>query len=184
MKFTKRKIQILSVSFIIGAIATTAWSDEGNNNSLSSSTLCSLFDCTDIVSDVDRLLCQDREIQKLREATNSKKLIVIDEKSVEDIKKKSFGFSLPKLGLPEFGSDSSKPETVELAVSSVKNSGRKLTIKMENGQVWQSIESYVGYLPKRGKLNAKIKPASLGSFRMTISNEKSKSKGFTVRRIQ
>jgi len=143
-----------------------------------------LFACSKIDTDQERLRCQDSEIQNLQQATESKKIVIIDEKAAKDIKKKSFGLSLPKLGLPSFDGAAKSPKAVFLPIGSIEKTGRKLTFKMQNGQIWQTTNSDFGRIPKGENLEAKIKSAALGSFLMTVTNGKSKSTTMRVRRIE
>ncbi len=55
---------------------------------------------------------------------------------------------------------------------------------MKDGQIWQTVDSDYGRIPKQGDLEAKIKSAAFGSYLMTVSNGKRKSKTMRVRRIE
>lgn len=173
---------LISLSFL--SVSPTSFAQDNTKSNTDNETLSALFSCADIGLDYERLACQDAEILKLKDATEAKTLVVFDEKSVKDIKKKSFGFSLPKLGLLDLDSNSEKTDAVLLPVKSINNSGRTLTVTMENGQVWQSVDSNFGYIPRKGIFEARIKSAAFGSFVMRISNERVKSKKIRVRRIE
>jgi len=184
MKTTLKIFIIIAAILSFSLTPTSSFARDSSGISTDSQPLASLFKCIRITSDTERLTCQDEEIQKLKAASEAKKLVVIDEKSAKNIKRRSFGFSLPKLGLPELSSKSEKTNAVLLPVKSITNSGRSLTVIMENGQIWQSVNSDIGYIPKKGKFEAKISSGAFGSFVMRLSNERVKSKKIRVRRIE
>ena len=173
----------VTVPLIMSGMAMTAWAAD-DNAAVNASALSQLYACIDIAQNDARLECQDREIKKLRDATETKRIVVIDEKAAKVIQKKSFGLSLPKLGIPSFGKESDKPKSVLLAVSSINQSGSRLIINMKNGQVWQTVEPYSGRLPKDGNIEAKIKSTLFGSYLMTVSNGEKKSKALRAKRIE
>jgi len=173
----------LPLSLLTDGIAMTAWAEQGGETTTNPS-LSPLFACMLIEPDNERLKCQDVEIQKLLQATESKKLVIINEETAKDIKKKSFGLSLPKLGLPSFKGTGDSPKVVFLPIDSIEKTGRKLTFTMQNGQVWQTTNSDHGRIPKSGDLEAKIKSAAFGSFLMSVTNGTSKSTTMRVKWIE
>jgi len=174
----------MTAPLIVTGMSITAWAQNDTQSSITNQSLSLLFACATIDTNEERLRCQDTEIQKLQQATESKKLVIIDEKAAKDIKKKSFGLSLPKLGLPSFDGAAESPKAVFLPIGSIEKTGRKLTFKMQNGQIWQTTNSDHGRMPKGESLEAKIKSAAFGSFLMTVTNGKSKSTAMRVRRIE
>lgn len=184
MKLTLKKSFIILASIFLSSQATSSFAQDDLETDASNQSLSSLFACLKIASDSDRLNCQDTEIKKLKSATEAKTVVVFDEKSAKEVKKKSFGFSLPKLGLKAFDNGTDKNNAVILLVKSVDKSGRKLTVIMENGQIWQSLGSDTIYVPRNGKLEARIKAAALGSYTMRLTTDKGRSKKIRVRRIE
>lgn len=149
------------------------------------SPLSSLYTCMDIEDSAARLECYDNSVANLRKAEQSKEVVAIDAKAARKIKREAFGFnlpSLPKLGLPKLGSDEKMDELVA-EVQSVQKNGRVLVITLKNGQVWQQTGGQLGFIPK-GDLTAKIRPKSLGSFKLSLSNGKNTARGLKVRRIK
>jgi len=183
MKLILKTALTVSITLTLSALPNYSFAQD-DQKSTTNGSLAPLFQCAMISSDAERLSCQDTEIQKLQSATEAKKLVVIDQKSVKEIKKKSFGLSFPKLGLLDSGDASDEPKDVVLLVKSVDVSRRKLTIVMQDGQIWQSVDSNFGYFPKKGKIEARIKSAAFGSFLMKLSSEKARSKMIRVRRIE
>jgi len=125
------------------------------------SVLSDLYICSSISDDADRLSCFDKAVPTLKVKEEKKEIVAIDAEQVREIKRDSFGFSLPSL--PKIG----------------------LFDKKENGHVWQHTSGDLGRIPK-GDLTATIKPASLGSFFVRLENEKGHSgrKGAKIKRIK
>ncbi|WP_026941102.1 hypothetical protein [Hellea balneolensis] len=183
----KRNLKTTCITVVLASLFCAPSVSFAQNDEMSSTaneSLSALFNCTDIILDAERLTCQDAEILKLKDATESKSLVVFDEKSAKDFKRKSFGLSLPKIDLLGSANPSDETKNVLLTVKSIKTSGRKLTVVMENGQIWQSLDSNYGYIPKKGTIEARIKTAAFGSFLMKLSTDKARSKMIRVRRIK
>lgn len=150
------------------------------------SPLSSLYDCAGVVDDLARLACFDKVAASLKIAEKKKEIVAIDASSAKKLKKEAFGFnlpSLPKLGLPSFGSDKDKPEALVAPVKSVNKGRAGYVFVLENGQIWQQSNGSFNYMP-RGDLTATIKPASMGSFKISVNNGKSTVRGMRVRRIE
>lgn len=150
------------------------------------SPLTTLYDCSAIPEDTNRLNCYDEATASLRIAEQKKEIVAIDAQSAKKLKKEAFGFnlpSLPKLGLPSFGGDDDKPEALVAAVKSVRQGGGGYLFILENGQIWQQSTGSFNYMPK-GDLTATIKPASMGSFKISINNGKTTVRGMRVRRVE
>lgn len=178
----KFSLTVTSVLIISGITTTTLAEDD--NQLANARALSPLFACTTIEQNEARLNCQDQAIKKLQDASKSNQLAVIDEKAAKVIQKKSFGLSLPNLGIPGFRRESDKPKAVFLNVSSLQKTGGRLTITMQDGQVWRTIESGHGRIPKGDNLEAKIKSASFGSFLLSLSDGRKKSNTVRARRVK
>ena len=147
-----------------------------------------VYACVELSEDAARLACYDAAVGRLKVAEESGELVTVTRADVEQVKKESFGFSmptLPKLVMPKFGSDDAADiEEMVLEVERVSfgdNSGGGLTIYMKNGQVWQQVDDVsVLYSRKLEITEATIKTAALGSYKMTLN----KGKSFRARRIQ
>jgi len=149
------------------------------------SPLTGLYTCAEISDNMARLACYDQVAGKLKTAEENKELVAIDSKAAKKIKREAFGFnipSLPKLGLPKIGSGE-KIDALVADVESVKNIRRKYVITLKNGQVWKETGGYLNYVPK-GNLTATIKPKSMGSYMISLSNGKTTTRGLRVRRTK
>jgi len=171
---------ILFVAFT-SAVSTSYAKDEITPPS----PLSGLYECTVITDDTSRLACFDSKVAGIRQAEDNKELVAIDKESAKTLKKEAFGFnlpSLPKLGLPSLGIDDDE-EVLTMAVKSLRKSGRDYVLVLENGQVWRQTGGRFNYIPK-GDLVATIKPASLGSYMLSISTGSQKVRGMKIRRVE
>lgn len=155
-----------------------------------------VYRCADIESDADRLSCFDAAVRTLRAAEDAGVVRTVDTASIREIEREAFGFSLPNLRTTLFGARGTKsPESGDmprkavdandagleleeinevtlpiLRLSKNRASGR-LTIVLEDGQVWEQVDSR--RLPDsktKSPKQATIRRASLGSFMMTIDD--------------
>ena len=152
------------------------------------SPLNTIYACASIVKDTERLACFDKNVPVLKVKEEKKEIVAIDAKGIEAIERDSFGFSLPSL--PKFGlskSTKEKPDkTVQFFdVKSISKGRNGATITMANGHVWRQISGELGYIPK-GNVSAKIKPAAVGTYFISLKNEKGQSgrKGARFKRIE
>lgn len=149
------------------------------------SPLTSLYSCANIDSATDRLACYDSHVASLKIAEEKNEIVAIDANIAKKLKREAFGFnlpSLPKLGLPSFGS-SDKAEAQTFKVKSIRKVARNHIITLENGQVWRETTGRISYIPK-GDISAVIKAKSLGSFSLQLTNGKSTVRGLKVKRIE
>ncbi|MGB3627223.1 MAG: hypothetical protein WA989_15430 [Henriciella sp.] len=145
-----------------------------------------VYACIDVADDLERLACYDAAVGRLKAAEETGDVVTVTREQVEEVKRDSFGFSLPslpKLVMPKLGGDDdSEIKEMTIAVDRISRGGDgKFIVYLENGQVWQQIESKkVYYSAKRGVENVTIKSAALGSFRMQFDD----GVPFRARRIQ
>lgn len=143
-----------------------------------------VYACVEIESDTDRLACYDGAVGRLKAAEESGEVATVSREEVEQVRKDSFGFSipsLPTLALPKFGSnEDAELKRVETGVAAVRSSANgALLVTLDNGQVWRQIDSKpVRVSRKRLPEKATIKTAALGSFMMKLD----KGPLFRVRR--
>jgi hypothetical protein len=148
-----------------------------------------IYQCAAITPDADRLACFDKAVADLQSAEASGQVRTVDMAAVEKIERDSFGFSLPSLNeifrRQEAPGKAPVPdvEEVDVAISSitVNKVTRKATIRLENGQVWEQVDSEELSRSKvrRGK-QANIRKAVMGSFLMVIDGS---GTGIRVRRV-
>ena len=149
----------------------------------------SLYACAEQTDDTARLACFDKAVADLKSAENTGKVKTVDVASIEKIERESFGFSLPSLSEVFRRDDTSGKSTsaqvdeinLPIASISVSRVTRKATITLENGQIWEQIDSEE--LPRskvRKAKQANIRKAAFGSFLMVIDGG---GAGIRVRRV-
>lgn len=133
-----------------------------------------VYACADLSDDTARLACYDEAVGRLKSAEEAGEAVVVTRSEVEEVRRDSFGFSIPSL--PNFASsvfgDTEEIDEVSYPVASVQSTARgKLNVTLQNGQVWQQIDNKrVYYSAKRGVDSATIKSAALGSFMMKLDD--------------
>lgn len=166
-----RMKHVLPAMAIFTAMAAPALAQAPDEEPVSTATV---YACADIESDTDRLACYDSAVGRLKSAEESGDAVVVTRREVEEVRRDSFGFSIPSLpGLASsvFGNDE-KIDEVTYPIASVQSTARgKFYVTLENGQVWQQIDNKsVYYSAKRGVENATIKSAALGSYMMKFDD--------------
>lgn len=152
------------------------------------SPLSEIYACASITDNADRLACFDKNVPILQVKEEKKEIITLDAEGVKEIERDSFGFSLPslpKLGILKSKSEKSKKTSQYYGVKSVSTNRKGVTFTMENGHVWKQINGEIGKIPK-GTLTAKIKPATMGTFFISVKNEDGKGsrKGARFKRVE
>lgn len=178
------KTGFLASTIIIAAVSLST-AVQAKDSAKIQSPLTVLYDCAAMTDDMARLACYDSKVAGIRIAEDNKELVAIDKQSAQNLKKEAFGFnlpSLPKLGLPSLGMNDDE-DALTLPVKSLRKVGRDYVMILENGQVWRQTSGNFNYIPK-GDLVATIKPAALGSYKLSISSGSQKVRGMKIRRVE
>ncbi|MEZ5967455.1 MAG: hypothetical protein R3C00_00105 [Hyphomonas sp.] len=131
-----------------------------------------VYACKDIAADAERLACYDAAVGRLKAAEDAGEVKTFTRKDVEQVKRDSFGFSIPSLPKLAFGGEhdgkgkSEDLKEVTEAVKSVGGARGALRITLENGQVWVQIDDKS--VNPRGQKEARIYQAALGSYKMKL----------------
>lgn len=178
------KFFVISVGFMpIYAFAA----DDGKltNGLEAKSPLSPLYDCTKIQNDSERLKCFDLAVASIAQKEQKNEVVAIDAPKLKEIRKEAFGFkvpSLPKIGLPKLGNDEKEIEEKQIMIASrLGRFAGKYAIYMDNGQIWQLVDSDEPNLPKDPPLNVSIRSATMGSYILSFEG---RSKGYRVRRVE
>ncbi len=189
MSITRITLSVCFGLFWLALTYQTAMAEDKPADTIES-PLSALYECSKIPDPVKRLACFDGSVAKLRTAEQNKEVVAIDAKVARKIKREAFGFNLPalsKIGLPKIAlpslGEKDKTDMLVADVKSVRKSGHKYVITLKNGQIWRQVGGRLTYVPK-GDLKATIKPKSVGSFVLSLSNGKSTVRGLRVRRIE
>lgn len=182
MKFSSKTKFVYLTTIIFASLSNYAAANEP------ASPLNTIYACAAIEDDTDRLACFDKNVPVLKGKEEKKEIVAIDSEAIKAIERDSFGFSLPSL--PKFGLLKSTKEKSEktaqlFEVKSISKGRNGATITMKNGHVWRQINGDLGYIPK-GNISARIKPAAVGTFFISLKNETGKTsrKGARFKRIE
>jgi hypothetical protein len=132
-----------------------------------------LYDCRAIADADQRLACFDRTVAALEVAEAKREVTIADKETVKKTRRGLFGFSLPRIGL--FGGDDDAEEIKEIEAvvksASIDRSG-KYRIVMEDGAVWQQIDTTrLPREPKPGQ-KVKIRVAAMGSYFANVDGQR------------
>ncbi|HIG23662.1 MAG TPA: hypothetical protein EYG02_07265 [Henriciella marina] len=157
-------LSILILSTILPAAAQEA----------SSFSTREVYACADLSDDAARLACYDEAVGRLKSAEETGEAVMVTRSEVEEVRRDSFGFSIPSL--PNFAAsvfgEGEEIDEVSYPVASVQKTSRgELYVTLQNGQVWQQTDNKrIYYSAKRGVDNATIKSAALGSYMMKLDD--------------
>ncbi len=132
-----------------------------------------VYACKSITTDAERLACYDAAVGRLKAAEEAGEVKTVTRKEVEQVKRESFGFSIPSLpnfafGKKDDGGEAATEDLKELteAVASVGGTRGALRVTLANGQVWVQIDDKK-VAPKH-QSEARIYEAALGSYKMKL----------------
>ena len=153
----------LPLTLLILGTALPAFAEESHTASTAEVYACATIDASD-----ERLACYDSAVGRLKSAEEKGEVVTVSRSDVEQVKKDSFGFSIPSL--PDFASsvmgNGGEIEELVVPVTDVTTgNGGRFVVTLENGQIWHQTDSKnVFYSKKRGVEAATIKSAAMGSF--------------------
>lgn len=132
-----------------------------------------VYACKEIATDAERLACYDAAVGRLKAAEEAGEVKTFTRTEVEEVRRDSFGFSIPSLPKLAFGGkdESGKSKTDDLTevtfpIKDISGKRGALRITLENGQVWVQTDTK-GVNP-RGQKEARIYQAALGSYKMKL----------------
>ena len=180
------------VFFLVFAATTGIYSNAQAQISESPQTLIDIRNCVTIQNDSERLACYDNATSKLAQAIDTGEIMIVDKVTVEEAKKEGFGLNLPSLsGLGKIFKSNGEPELpdntgrIQVDLKSVEPFGyKKNRFFLENGQVWDQVESRSFKAPKKRSEEpyfVVISKAALGSFYLQVND---KGKKVKVKRVK
>lgn len=178
--------KIIAISFVFFPFyAHSAQIDENKAENSVKSPLSPLYECAKIKIDSERLQCFDKVVANIAIKEEKNEVFAIDAPKLKEIRKEAFGFklpSLPKLEMPKIGKEEKEVEEKQIMIANrLGRFGGKYAIYMENGQIWQFIDSDEPNLPKDPPLNVSIRTATMGSYILSFEG---RNKGYRVRRVE
>ena len=132
-----------------------------------------LIDCRKLTDGAQRLACYDQTAAVLDQAEAKGDIVVVNREQARKVRRQAFGFTLPSMSLFARGE---KPEEIATTDGTIASAHKALSgkwvIKLEDGAVWSQIDTTeIPLDPKPGQ-PVKIKKASMGSYLMTVGNQR------------
>ncbi|MBA4747799.1 MAG: hypothetical protein H2056_03695 [Sphingopyxis sp.] len=170
MSFAARRLPLCAAMLWL---ATPALAQDDDEPAKRAAPVQKIYDCRAIGDDAARLACFDASVADLAAAEEKREVSFADKETIKKTRRGLFGFSLPRIGL--FGGDSEDEEINEIEATvksaSIDRSG-KYRMVMQDGAVWQQIDTTrLPRDPKPGHI-VKIKVASLGSYFANVDGQR------------
>lgn len=166
-------VRCLTIAAATLMLAAPALAKDDDESAKRAAPVQKIYDCRAIADDAARLACFDASVAELAVAEEKKEIRFADKALVKETRRGLFGFSLPRIGL--FGGDGEEEEVKEIEAvvksASIDRSG-KYRIVMEDGAVWQQIDTTrLPREPKPGQ-KVKIRIASMGSYFANVNDQR------------
>jgi hypothetical protein len=131
-------------------------------------TSAELFDalaaCKRVAAPAERLACYDAASSRLAEAVDRKDLVVLDRAEIRRTRRSLFGMSLPRMPLFR-GEDGEEATELTARIASASSLGMgKWQFRLEDGAVWQTLESKPGLRDPKAGQEVVIKKGTLGNY--------------------
>lgn len=134
--------------------------------------------CRGIAEETARLACYDAASGRLADAVERKELVFLDRQEVSQTRRSLFGFSMPNIPfLRDGGAEESEIETTIASATSLGQG--KWQIRLEDGAVWQTNETWLGLSDPRPRQKIVIRRGALGNYFLRINGQR----GLRGRRI-
>ena len=132
-----------------------------------------LVECRKLTDNAARLACYDQAAAVLDQAEAKGDIVVVDREQARKVRRQAFGFTLPSMSLFSRGE---KPEEIATADGKIASARRLPTgrweVKLEDGATWVQIDASEIPIDPRAGQAVKIRKASLGSYMMTVGNQR------------
>lgn len=166
-------LRCLSLSTLALLAASPAVAKDKDEPRKRAAPVQAVYDCRSVADNIARLACFDSSVAALADAEAKREVTIADKEVIKETRRGLFGFSLPRIGL--FGGDGDDEQVKEIEAvvksASIDRSG-KYRIVMEDGAVWQQIDTVrLPREPKPGQ-KVKIKVASMGSYFANVAGQR------------
>lgn len=168
----KRCTRIVAIMALAALLPASAPARPKPKDARSNALIQALSACRAVADEKARLDCFDRASATLAEAVAKKELVVLDQQEIRETRRSLFGFSVPNIPLfrGEGGGDTGQLETTIAGASSL-GSG-KWQIRLEDGAIWQTNESWLGLADPRPGQKIVIKRGTLGNYFLRINGQR------------
>ena len=166
-------VRFFVAALALAAIAAPAAAQRGKQEQIRPQTLTRVVDCRKIGGDAERLACFDREVAALDAAEANKDLVVVDREQLRKTRRTLFGLTLPNLSV--FGDDNDDEEGVQRIDTTIKRLTQtpygKWVFTLQDGAVWEQIDSRDLAADPRVGHNIKIRRAAMGSYLANVKDQ-------------
>ena len=171
----RRAAAALALGVLAGGIAAPAFAAPAPNvTAQRAQQLQALTECRKVTEPTARLACYDKAAAALDEAEAKGDVVVVNREQARQVRRQAFGFTMPSITLFERGEKAEEVAATESTIAEAKrlNTGRWQIRLADNGGLWVQIDATeIPLDPKVGD-RVKIRKASLGSYQMTIANQR------------
>lgn len=149
------------------------------------SPLDKVYACAAKTADAERLACYDAAIGDLKQAQTTGGIAVVNSAQIAAAEKEAFGLEAPSLSqLARSASPTTNTPDLERVDVTIKTAERRANgsfrFTLDNGQVWEQIDTYELGRTLTTPVQAEIRKASLNSFMLKPANRSA----VRVRRIK
>jgi hypothetical protein len=132
-----------------------------------------LLDCRKVAGDGPRLACYDAAVDELTGQIDKGEVVAVDRAQAREVRRQAFGFRMPSISLFERGD---KPEEIDRLAATVTTAYQrgdgKWVLELDDGAVWNQIDSErLTRSPRKGS-KVEIRKASLGTFFINVDGQR------------
>jgi hypothetical protein len=168
----RNRIVILTAAILPLSLAGPVQAKDKDEEPKRAAQVQKLYDCRAIADNAARLACFDANVAALQTAEANREVTIADKETVKKTRRGLFGFSLPRIGLFGGGEEEEVKEIEAIVKSASIDRSGKYRIVMEDGAVWQQIDTMrLPREPKAGQ-TVKIKVASMGSYFASVNGQR------------
>jgi|LauGreDrversion4_2_1035121.scaffolds.fasta_scaffold01007_16 hypothetical protein len=168
----RASFSLVSILCALGVCSIPGTATANPAQPLSSAGLSPLLSCRALSDGQARLICFDRETEKLEAQTTRRDLVILDRDQIAKAQKDQFGRSSAPNPMPATSneSDTKAPDFIEDRLQSARLSADgKWVFTLTNGAVWGQTELKGIRSPKVGDA-IRIRKGALGSFLASIKD--------------
>jgi hypothetical protein len=173
---TRDRPQIPLRAVIIAALVCAAISTGAEaakvDKAVRAASVQTVLDCRSEPDPAKRLACFDAAVTAMADAEVKGDLVTIDREQRRQVRRQTFGLSLPALTLFDHGEKGEDADKITTTVADASKTGTgRWVIQLEGGATWRQIDDTDLYkTPHKGSV-AVVRRAALGSFFMKIDGD-------------
>lgn len=131
-----------------------------------------VLDCRTVTDPAKRLACFDGAVAAMEDAEAKGDLVTVDREQRREVRRQTFGLSLPALTLFDHGEKGEDADKITTKVTEAsKNGAGRWVVQLEGGAVWRQIDDTDLYKTPHPGSVAVVRRAALGSFFMKIDGD-------------